>query len=267
MIATNSITQKLEMKLDCIRLRVRRLKPAIRFYSALFGWPVVQELYNGEIYVFHMTDGRKLQLDDIRQVHVHVPQARPVAVLTVSDLASAQERTRLIKFHSVSEKEPGIHFPNFVCRDLDQNEFIVAERPFPYPGTEGMPNRGPIQPFLSGITVQVSDIQGAVELYTAWLGAPLAASKGLEGSQRLLLQDRSWLELCPQADPAARDSFPLLRMQTVDAPAAYRHLKEIGATLLTRQDEGTQGHPIRFKDPDGNLLLVESVGAIPRIPI
>lgn len=262
MTAANGITQTLNVKLDCIRLRVSRLKPAIRFYSALFGWPVVQELYNGEIYVFHMTDGRKLLLDDIRQVHVHLPQARPVAVLTVSDLEAAHERARRIKFHSVSEKEPGIDFPNFVCRDADQNEFIVAERPFPYPGMEGMPNSGPIQAFLPGIIVQVSDIRGAVELYTSWLGVPPAASDGLDGTQRLQLQDRSWLELCSQTDPASRDSFPILRMQAVDALAAYRHLKEIGAAMMTRQDEATRGHPIRFKDPDGNLLSVELAGAM-----
>ncbi|MDF2720010.1 MAG: Glyoxalase-like domain [Paenibacillus sp.] len=243
--------------LDCVRIRARRLKPAIRFYSSLFGCPVVKELYNGEIYAFRMSDGRQLLLDDIRAADVREPLAKPAAVLAVKDLSAAYEHTKQFPFAYVSSIEKGVNYLYFTCRDTDHNVFAVSDRTYPYSGTVQITNASPIEARMSALVLPVSDVRKAGAFYTEWLAAPDPVEVLTDnGCYRTRLQDGTPVELVPDSGQEDR-AFPLLRLYSEDLPASYKHLKAMQAELCTRPEEAEQGRPILFKDYDGRLIAVE----------
>lgn len=243
--------------LDCVRIRARRLKPAIRFYSSLFGCPVVKELYNGELYAFRMTDGRQLLLDDIRAADVREPLARPAAVLTVKDLSAAYEHTKQFPFAYVSPIEQGVHYLYFTCRDTDHNMFAVSDRPYPYSGTVDITSPSPLEARMSALVLPVSDVRKAGAFYAEWLTVPDPAGVMTEnGCYRMRLQDGTRIELVSESGQENR-AFPLLRLQSGDLPASYAHLKAMQAELCTRPEEAELGRPILFNDCDGRLIAVD----------
>ncbi|XEC93613.1 VOC family protein [Paenibacillus tarimensis] len=251
-----TMTTAYAVQLDCVRMRVRRLKPAIRFYSALFGWPVIQEMYNGEIYVFHMSDGRKLLLDDIRGASIIAPWARPAAVISVQHLGATHERAVRAGLDYVSEIENGVHCRYFEFRDNDGHEWWMADSAFVYPGTDGVPSEGPIKTVLPSVAVSVSDTRKAAEQLAAVLDISFSSVNDERESRGLSLPDGARIDFIPQLE-GVTGKFPQLRLQTADLPASYRHLQAIGADLLSRSDEAERGQPIRLSDPDGHLLEVE----------
>lgn len=247
------------IKLDSIWVRVPRLKPAIRYYSDLLGRPVVQELYDGELYVFHLPNGRKLLLDDIRQCDIREPLSRPAAILVTEHLRNLHDRAKGTDFAYVSDIEAGVNYPYFVCRDKDHNEYVFAERPFDYPGAEASNRSGPIEACLSGATVPVSDVRKAYAWMAKWLGPGSSPqTQNHTESSRFHLSDGSCLELVPKLE-GVRHSAPLLRLKSADLPEAYRHIKAIGAHLITKPEEAALGRPILFTGPDGHTLSVELV--------
>ncbi|MEF3303007.1 VOC family protein [Paenibacillus sp. GYB003] len=250
-----------DYRLDCVWIRSRRLKPAIRFYSALLGQPVVQELYNGEIYVFRMSGGRKLLLDDIRAADIREPNARPVAVLTVPELSAAHERAQRLGFAALSPIENGTGCLYFICRDADRNAFAVADRPFPYPGTDGMARGSPIGSEVGGITIPVSDPDVSRALYEEWLGIAARAERRTpaDGGFGFRFRDGTPVALAAR-NGDGEPHVPALRLQAFDLPAAYRHLKAMQAEVSTGLEDAERGRPILFRDCDGRLLAVDPTG-------
>ncbi|TMV51999.1 hypothetical protein FE783_03380 [Paenibacillus mesophilus] len=252
------MTFTVSYELDCVRLRARRLKPAIRFYSSLFGCPVIKELFNGEMYAFRMSDGRLLLLDDIRAADVREPLARPAAVLVAKELSAANEHTKLFPFAHVSPIEKGVNYLYFTCRDTDHNMFAVADRPYPYTGTVQITSASPIDARTSHLVLPVSDVRKAGAFYAQWLSVPEPAGVVADnGCFRIGLQDGTQIELIPD-DGQGNRAFPLLRLHSEDLPAAYEHLKAMQADLLTGPADAERGQPILFNDCDGRLLAVES---------
>lgn len=245
-------------RLDCIWIRSRRLKPAIRFYSAIWGWPVVKELFNGEIYVFHLTSGRKLLLDDIRAADNLEPDAQPVAIWAVPELAEAHRHTARLGFAHISAIQNGVDYSYYSCRDTDGNLFAVADRPFPYPGTAGISRDSPIEPEISAISATVSDAAGASAFYKEWLGIPEQADALSPGERYgLPLQEGGRLELTAR-NSKVDAAPPFLQLQSNNLLTAYKHLKAAQIDLLTGPTEAERGQPILFKDCDGRLLEVSS---------
>ncbi|MFK7697223.1 VOC family protein [Paenibacillus sp. HJGM_3] len=226
-----------QIHIDCFRLRVRRLKRAIRFYSALFGVPVIEELADGELYMFLLADGRKLLIDDIRQADIREPLSRPIAIVTAEDLGEQHLQVQKMNFAYVSSIESGIQYPYFVCRDRDANEFVVAERPFNYPAAIAS-SGGPIGSGICRAAVPSGDIQNAQAFYHAWLG-----------------DNVSCFNVVPKLEGISAAS-PLLYFPSGNLVAAYQHLQAIGATLHTKMEDAILGHAIRFSDPDGHLMEI-----------
>ncbi|WP_308637557.1 VOC family protein [Paenibacillus silvisoli] len=230
-----------KIELDCFRLRVRRLKPAIRFYSALFGVPVVQELVDGEQYVFQLADGRrKLVLDDIRQADIREPNSRPIAIMTTPDLEACYRQVQIMNLPYVSGIEQGIEFPYFVCRDRDANEFVMAGRIYNHPVASTEVSVGPIDPHVACMIVPAGDVRSCETMLRSWLGdedpvlqiAPVLAAKGSgEGTSRFVFSSS-------------------------DIAEAYRHLKGIGAALHTKLEDAVRERVIRFSDPEGNRMEI-----------
>ncbi|WP_274365572.1 hypothetical protein [Paenibacillus thermotolerans] len=247
-------------------MRAPRLKPAIRYYSDLLGRPVENELYDGELYVFHLANGRKLLLDDIRQCDVREPQSRPAAIFVTERLGELHDRATDADFAYVSGIEAGINYPYFVCRDENHNEFVVAERPFGYPGAAETGRGGPIEGVVACVTVPVSDVRKAHARMTKWMSLErerlLPSLNDTESPRsRLLLPDGSYMELVPQLE-GVRPSAPIVRLQAGDLPGAYRHIKSIGARMITAAEEAEQGRPILFSGTDGHVLSVEPDGGL-----
>lgn len=49
---------------------------------------------------------------------------------------------------------------------------------------------------------------------------------------------------------------PLFNLSTVDINAAYQHVKELGAEIVTEIQTYPDLSEFTFKDPDGNIIMI-----------
>ncbi len=112
----------------------------------------------------------------------------------------------------------------------------------------------PLQTEIGAVFVPVRHIEEARDWYCGLLGIPadqdilfghlycIPMQKGLT----LILDSK----IFPKSSPS---DAPLFHFNTQDIEAAYRHLQEMGVTLVSAIESG---HWFTFRDPDGNLLMV-----------
>ncbi|HET7579270.1 MAG TPA: VOC family protein [Bacillales bacterium] len=132
-----------------------------------------------------------------------------------------------------------------------------------------------VQPYVSCAFIHVNDLKNSAEFYSMIHGVPVREERfnggpvywmELEGGTGLNLDDNSVNKQNPDWDESQQI---LCMLQTPDVHAAYEHVKNLGAKIVTEPENPHPGLAFfRFRDPDGNVLMVtqsDSKGApLPR---
>lgn len=116
----------------------------------------------------------------------------------------------------------------------------------------------PIQSRITGVFIPVRDIEKARDWYARILGIGPGTihfghmcSLETEGECAIMLDTMpKWGGKEPGGAPTYQ--VPAFIFKTEDIQAAYAFMQENGVELVT----GIEGHWFGFRDPDGNLLMV-----------
>ncbi|WP_020576085.1 VOC family protein [Actinopolymorpha alba] len=126
----------------------------------------------------------------------------------------------------------------------------------------------PVKNHIGAIFVPVRDVVKAREWYTRLLGLPIGDELPhghlyvvpMDGGSGLILDEMPrWGGDRPGGPPTYQT--PAFMFDTDDVRAAYAHVRDYGAELVTEVEPGGW---FTFRDPDGNLLMV--CGADPEAP-
>jgi predicted enzyme related to lactoylglutathione lyase len=116
------------------------------------------------------------------------------------------------------------------------------------------PANSPIENRIGAVFVPVSDMPRAVEWYSRLLGTPTGETTHegrifdmpMQGTGLILDSHR----------PVANSSQPLFFLWTQDIHATHRFLLENSIDVLGDIEHIGSVSTLRFRDPDGNLLMV-----------
>ncbi|HEU5138692.1 MAG TPA: VOC family protein [Bacillales bacterium] len=120
-----------------------------------------------------------------------------------------------------------------------------------------------VQPRVSCAFIHVSDLKNSVVFYSMIFGLPVLKERlnggpvygvDIEGGTGLLLDDNSVNKQHPDWDESQQN---LCMVETKDIEAAYEHVKNLEAEIVSEPENPHPGLAFfRFRDPDGNVLMV-----------
>ncbi|WP_236838521.1 VOC family protein [Caldalkalibacillus salinus] len=141
----------------------------------------------------------------------------------------------------------------------DQQKDRIERMSFKPRGRKGIMK--PIENRVDTIFVHVTNLKESVEWYSRLMGIdigdreirdPIFTFNMGAGRPGLTLDDHSF----DQGMTLKLSNQPLFNLSTEDINAAYRHVQEMGAEIVT----DIQHHPdlsdFTLKDPDGNIIMV-----------
>ncbi|HET7627432.1 MAG TPA: VOC family protein [Bacillales bacterium] len=123
--------------------------------------------------------------------------------------------------------------------------------------------KSPVRPYIGTTFLHVKDLRKSAAFYSMMLGLPLLEERlnggpiywmELEGGTGMILDDNSVNKQDLDWDESKQHSCMFL---TRDIDAAYEHVKNLGAKMVTERENPHQGLKFfRFRDLDGNVFMV-----------
>jgi predicted enzyme related to lactoylglutathione lyase len=113
----------------------------------------------------------------------------------------------------------------------------------------------PIQTRIGSVFVPVTDLARATGFYSMLLGLPVDPSIRHEHLYWFQLPNGTDIVLDSKITRGEGGAHPLFYLGTSDIDGALRHLVENGVVIAGEMQRGDVS-AFRFKDPDGNLLMI-----------
>jgi predicted enzyme related to lactoylglutathione lyase len=113
----------------------------------------------------------------------------------------------------------------------------------------------PIQTRIGSVFVPVTDLARATRFYSMLLGLPIDPSIRHEHLYWFQLPNGTDIVLDSKINRGEGGAHPLFYLGASDIDGARAHLAEQGAELDGEMQRG-EISAFRFKDPDGNLLMI-----------
>lgn len=114
----------------------------------------------------------------------------------------------------------------------------------------------PIQNFIGGVFVPVTDLQRSIRFYSLVLGVPINPKIKHEHLYWFTMASGPDLILDSNLRRPEGDPYPLFYLDTSNIHGAYQFLKEHGVETVQEIQEGGGISFFNFRDPDGNVLMV-----------
>jgi len=241
-------------------VHVSDLRRSAEWYSMVMGLPVLEERLNGgNVYWFMLQGGTGIILDDNRNNTSDTPHVR--YMYKTSDIEESyrfMENQDVRTVFPIERPHPGLAFFRFI--DPDGNSIMVTQSDYVSEVIERLDDtQSPILNHISGIFLNVTDMNRAIRFHSVVLGLPYQEDdlgqeksiydlKMISGSGVLLDNNRF-----KQGD----DYETLFMLRTHDVDASKAFLESNGVSVFT--DIERYGEELAFftvKDPDGNIIMI-----------
>lgn len=234
-----------QYRLDTIFLGARDIKKTIRFYSSLFGLPILQGLYDSPFYPIAMRNGVKLLL--AHRFNVLMMHGNPVCMFTATDIDASYQSLQHSGADMLSpqvEQRAGIRF--FLFRDADGTEIAVSDNPLPYTDTRDLVAAGPIDLHIDAVNLYVNEIETSSAAFGRRFRTFIQAAGAQEQAYAFQVCVDTHIRLLRRH--VNRDRMPFLRLRATDLDAVRRLLRDNELPIMEALD---QPDALMFADPDG----------------
>ncbi|WP_282942369.1 VOC family protein [Paenibacillus sp. RC67] len=254
----NTMISPIMPNVESVFIHVSDLQKSAEWYSMVMGLPLLQERLNGgNVYWFMLEGGTGIILDDNSSNEPDVPHVR--FMYKTLDIRAAHQymmNHEISSLSSIDTPHQGLSFFRFT--DADGNSLMVTQSDYKSEVVKPLDSaNSPIRNRISGIFLNVTDMNRAMRFHRKVLGLPYDAELGQEVSIHPIPMSVGANVLLDNNRFRHGDNYETLFMlATSDVEAAKEYLQSNSVSIFTDIERYGDMAFFTVKDPDDNVIMI-----------